>query len=305
MGEGRVPPDGNMDAAVLILINTSATALSVICNKCRRCVWRERGNHYRPRGHSDCGTSTAPSAQPANWQRWGLIKPGFSETFDRFAVGKSLFACQFKKPLKELILILIGTSSLFSQCGARIRNELRPGRCVRRCRYTCWCVCLHSHRRRGKTVQVKLTANTSDRPTNEGSAHTFSLQDPDLHLTSPPLPTCTPNPHSLPLHPYTSHLTQSLSGTSSSASDKLESELQSSQLGCECAEKRKKKREKRKSKTSCIHLGCLSAEPSSISGCSQVSGSWRRPHIFIRFRSSSRTRKKNQKIKMKRKNKTK
>lgn len=149
------PPDGNTDAAVLILINTSAAALSVICNKCRRRVWREKGNHYRPRGRSGSGSSTgaAPSARPANWLRWGLIKPGFSETFDRFAVGKSLFACQFKRPLKELILILIGTSSLPSHCAARIRNELRPRLCVcaRARMHAGALLCVRSLRRRGRS----------------------------------------------------------------------------------------------------------------------------------------------------------
>lgn len=195
-GEGlsTAPPDGNTDAAVLILINTSAAALSVICNKCRRRVWREQRNHYRPRGRSGEGTGAAQSARPANWLRWGLIKSGFSETFDRFAAGKSLFACQFKRPLKELILILIGTSYPPSQCAARIRNEL----------LLCVCACARVRALAGvcalpqKKRQVKLTANTSDRPTNEGSAHTFSLQDPDPHLAPPPPHTCPPLP---PPHP--------------------------------------------------------------------------------------------------------
>lgn len=124
------PPDGNTETWLFSSSSIQRGSLSVICNKCPRHILRDL----------EIITGWGPTLLLI-----GCIGPYQLRIFRdlwQIPIRKSLFSCQFKKPLKELILILIGTSSCLHSELRGLKNEL--GACV----YVC--MCSYSLIRRGK-----------------------------------------------------------------------------------------------------------------------------------------------------------
>lgn len=93
------PPDGNTETWLFSLSSIQRGSLSVICNKCPRHILRDL----------EIITGWGPTLLLI-----GCVGPYQLRIFRdlwQIPIRKSLFSCQFKRPLKELILILIGTSS--------------------------------------------------------------------------------------------------------------------------------------------------------------------------------------------------
>lgn len=124
---GARPPDGNTKTLLFSLSSIQQGSLSVICNKCPRYTLRDL----------EIITGWGPSLLLI-----GCIGPYQLRIFQdlgRIPIRKSLFSCQFKRQLKELVLILIGTSSFLHSVLLRIKNGLSICVCV--CGLvpaTCW-----------------------------------------------------------------------------------------------------------------------------------------------------------------------
>lgn len=96
---GARPPDGNTETWLFSPSSIQQGSLSVICNKCPRHILRDL----------EIITGWGPPLLLI-----GCVGPYQLRIFQdlwQIPIQKSLFSCQFKRLLKELILILIGTSS--------------------------------------------------------------------------------------------------------------------------------------------------------------------------------------------------
>lgn len=151
---GARPPDGNTETWLFSPSSIQQGSLSVICNKCPRHILRDL----------EIITGWGPTLLLI-----GCVGPYQLRIFRdlwQIPIRKSLFSCQFKRPLKELILILIGTSScLHSELWGL---KMSSGHV---CMDVCACVFILPEKRR-ETMQVKLTGNSSDQRMNEDSTHT-------------------------------------------------------------------------------------------------------------------------------------
>lgn len=96
---GARSPDGNTETWLFASSSIQQGSLSVICNKCPQHIIRDL----------EIITGWGPPRLLI-----GCVGPYQLRIFGdlwQIPIRKSLFSCQFKRPLKELILILIGTSS--------------------------------------------------------------------------------------------------------------------------------------------------------------------------------------------------
>lgn len=93
-------PDGNMASGLFSPSSIQQASLSVICNKCPRHIFRDL---------EEIITGWGPALLLIGCV--GPYQPRIFQDLWQIPIRKSLFSCQFKRLLKELILILIGTSS--------------------------------------------------------------------------------------------------------------------------------------------------------------------------------------------------
>lgn len=152
---GARPPDGNMETWLFSSSSIQQGSLSVICNKCPRHILRDLG----------IITGWGPTLLLI-----GCVGPYQLRIFRdlwQIPIRKSLFSCQFKRPLKELILILIGTSSCLHSEPLGLKMSSRHV-----WMYACKCVWVREREmiflwKKREAMQVKLMAKSSDQRMNE------------------------------------------------------------------------------------------------------------------------------------------